>query len=512
MAKITFIKPNLETDAVRDPIRTCSYLWIWYMASLLETLWHEVKYMDEIVRNNGLKKQELYKRKLTNNEIVDTKLDISVEDFQKQKMEDVKNLSSENFIKKYWAFKDNSVERIIIKTGNSIEETLQEIEKNNPDIVGIPLIATANYISTTKLAREIKNRFPNIKLITWWQHISAWAKEFLDKNAEFDHVVLWDAIDVIWRIASWEQFEKIIYWWFQELDKFPILNPKLLDDTEYPLDPTYTYPTNWRKSVDFMFSKWCFRKCEFCVAWSQENNHVTVTDYDKIEEQLKIFKDNWVQELVIQDDAFLWEKKNIKEHLPKILSLMKKYWFHWQNNWWMDFEWMDDFVTDCLINYNKEWEWKVTALYIPFNPRTRNKEESASKSMTQRYHKNMENLKRLREKWWIYVFTSAIIGTPEQDLCAFEEELKTDKFLIENGYIDSALALSATMLPWTKWFNENKDNIVNLEDYPGYSLFTTHHRTKNFTPTQIEELMVRWNKELFWIQKTYKRGTWFPNS
>jgi hypothetical protein len=26
MAKITFIKPNLETDAVRDPIRTCSYL------------------------------------------------------------------------------------------------------------------------------------------------------------------------------------------------------------------------------------------------------------------------------------------------------------------------------------------------------------------------------------------------------------------------------------------------------------------------------------------------------
>jgi hypothetical protein len=57
--------------------------------------------MDEIVRNDGLKKQELYRRKLTDNEIVDTKLDISIDDFQKQKMEDFRNLSSENFIEKY---------------------------------------------------------------------------------------------------------------------------------------------------------------------------------------------------------------------------------------------------------------------------------------------------------------------------------------------------------------------------------------------------------------------------
>jgi hypothetical protein len=43
----------------------------------------------------------------------------------------------------------------------------------------------------------------------------------------------------------------------------------------------------------------------------------------------------------------------VKEHLPKILSLMKKYGFHRQDNGGIDFEGMDDFVTDCLINYNK---------------------------------------------------------------------------------------------------------------------------------------------------------------
>jgi hypothetical protein len=59
----------------------------------------------------------------------------------------------------------------------------------------------------------------------------------------------------------------------------------------------------------------------------------------------------------------------------------------------------------------------------------------------------MENLKRLREEGGIYVFTSAILGTPDQDLQAFEEELATDKSLIENGYIDAALPFSAAMLP-----------------------------------------------------------------
>jgi radical SAM superfamily enzyme YgiQ (UPF0313 family) len=169
-------------------------------------------------------------------------------------------------------------------------------------------------------------------------------------------------------------------------------------------------------------------------------------------------------------------------------------------------------VTDQLIKYNKSGKGKVTALYVPFNPRNWNKEESASKSMSDRYHKNLENLKRLREEGGIYVFTSAIIGTPEQTRETFEEELATDRKLIQEGYIDSALCLSATMLSGTKWYETNGHNIVNKKDFAGYSLFTTHHRTNFLEPKEIEELMITWTKSLDDVQKTYHWGTAFPNS
>ena len=47
MSKILFVKPAIEADAVWDPIRTCSYLGLWFMASLLKSAGHDVIYLDE---------------------------------------------------------------------------------------------------------------------------------------------------------------------------------------------------------------------------------------------------------------------------------------------------------------------------------------------------------------------------------------------------------------------------------------------------------------------------------
>jgi len=185
---------------------------------------------------------------------------------------------------------------------------------------------------------------------------------------------------------------------------------------------------------------------------------------------------------------------------------------YWQNNGGVEFEALDDFVTEQLIEYNRTGEGRVTALYVPFNPRGWNNDGSAAKTMSGRYPKNLENLKRLREEGGIYVFTSAIIGTPEQTRETFEEELATDRKLIQEGYLDAALCLSATMLPGTKWYESNGYNIVNKRDYEGYSLFTTHHRTEHLEPKEIEELMITWTKGLDDVQKTYSWGTAFPNS
>lgn len=512
MKKIMFIKPVLETDAVWDPIRTCSYLGMWYLASALKEKGHEIRYLDEVVRNNGLEKKTIFNTELVDDKITESPLNITYEQFEKKKMRDYNTMSPKEFVDTYSAFNGENIHRTMVRTGNNIEDTLKEIEKMHPDVIGIPLIASANYNPATNLAKRIKNMFPQTKIIFGGQHISATPKTFLDENPYVDHIVIGDAIIEINDIVTGKIKDKIVYGGYKPLEKFPLLDPLIIAENNYPIELTYTHPTNGRKSVDFMFTKGCYRRCDFCVAGSQEGNYITGTEYYRINKQLQIFKENGVQELVVQDDAFLWDKKHVKEHLPKILKLMKKHDLYWQNNGGVEFESLDDFVTEQLIRYNKEGEGKVTALYIPFNPRSWNKKQSASKSMSQRYHKNLENLKRLRDEAGIYIFTSTIIGTPEQTKESFEEELATDRQLIQDKYIDAALCLSATMLPGTRWYDSNGHNIVNKKDYPGYSLFTTHHRTEHLEPKQIEEFMIRWTKELDDVQNTYKYQTAFPNS
>jgi radical SAM superfamily enzyme YgiQ (UPF0313 family) len=512
--KITFIKPQLETDAVWDPIRTCSYLGLWHMASKLKEKGHEVKYFDEVVRNEGLQRQELFQRTTTiNGDITETPLNTSYETFQRQKMRDYNALTSEQFVAKYSAFKEEGqVSRTIVRTGIPVNESLELIVQENPDFVGIPLIASANYLSATRLAKEIKQRLPHTKIVFGGQHITAFPEEFLKENPYVDHVVTGDAIEVLDDLVQGKNLDKVIRGGFQTMDKFPLLDPQIIAETGYPLEPTYTFPTNGRKSVDFMFSKGCFRKCEFCVAGSQNGNHVTTTDYDLLEKQFQVFKANGIEELVVQDDAFLHDAVHRAEHLPKVLGLLKKYGFYWQNNGGVEFEGLTKEVTDQLIEYNKAGEGRITALYVPFNPRGWNKEESASKSLSERYHPNLENLKRLREEAGIYVFTSAILGTPDQTKETIADEMATDRKLIEQGYIDAALPLSATMLPGTKWYNQNGHNIVNQKDWAGYSLFTTHHSTDKLAPKDIEKAMVDWVKGLSDVQKIYKWGSAFPDA
>jgi len=513
MKNIVFVKPALETDAVWDPIRTCSYLGMWYLASQLKSKGHNVTYLDEVVRNQGLSKQVLFRREVEGDVITETPINQTFEEFSAQKMHDYMVLSPKDFAEKYSAFQHNGkVSRTMIRTGNSLEDTLSKIEELNPDVVGIPLIASANYLPTTRLAKAIKTKFPQVKIMFGGQHISADPHSFIRDNPYVDQVVTGDAISVIDDVVEGREKSKIVNGGFRTMDQFPILDISIIENTGYPQEPTYTYPTSGRKSVDFMFSKGCFRKCDFCVAGSQKGNHITANDYERLDQQLLELKRHGVEELVIQDDAFLHDPKHRKEYLPKILGLMKKHGLHWQNNGGIEFEGIDDFVTEQLIKYNQEGEGRVTALYVPFNPRSWNKEQSAAKSMSSRYHQNAENLRRLRKEGGIYVFTSSIIGTPEQTEEAFNEELQTDRELIQNGYLDSALCLSATMLPGTRWYESNGHNIVNKKDYAGYSLFATHHRTDHLEPKDIERLMATWTKSLDEVQKTYHWGTGFPNS
>lgn len=508
--KVVFVKPALETDATFDPIRTTVYLGIWYLASLLKEKGHEIHFLDEIVNDFHMGEQFLYQRTLINNSVMEKPLEISPREFQEKKMADFHTLDCKQFLERYSAFKnDGSIVRNILRTGNSIDTTLAKIERIKPDVVGIPLIASANYLPATKLGKAIKNAFPAIRVIFGGQHISAEHSWFLTENPWVDTLVTGDAITVINGVIEGNYLDKLVRGEFQTMDKFPLLDPSIISQCQYPLEPTYAYTSFGRRTSDFMFSKGCFRHCDFCMAGCQTGNHVTCIDYERIDEQLQIFKNYGIEELIVQDDAFIFKPKT---HLVRVLGLMKKHGFYWQNNGGLDFELLDDFVTEQFIDYNRHGHGRITALYIPFNPRQWNKGQSAAESMTREHKDCYRNLKRLREEANIHVFTSEILGTPDHTIPIMEEDIDFHKMMVREGYLDAVYTLVATLLPGTKWNLENRHMIINERDFPGYSLFTVHHRTSNISdPRIIEEFIFRRAKELNGIQKSYPWGSAFPN-
>lgn len=510
MAKIVFLKPYLETDATWEMIRTSTYMGIWYIASQLKKKGHSVWYLDEVIRNNGMKKSMLYKTELEGDKYRESFLDISIHDYRKIKNAYFELQTPAAFVDKYSAFQNNKIIRTIARTGNTVEETLNELGRISPDYVGISLIATANLRAAVKTGQAIRNEFPHIKIIFGGHHVSALPEQFINENPWVDHVVVGDGIEIFEKIVEGKVKDKILYEDFKTMDKFPLLDMGIIESTNYPLDQEYSYPSFGRKSTDFMFSKGCFRKCDFCVAGSQQGNHVSFMDWDKIDEQFKIFKDAGIQEIIVQDDAFIYGGQ---ESLAKKLGLLKKYGFYWQNSGGIDFELLEDYVTNMFIDYNKSGEGRLTGLYVPFNPRFWNKGSSATKTMVGKHTTNFKNLKRLREEGNIYVFTSEIVGTPEHTRQTIQEDIESHKQMIIEGYLDTALTLSATLLPGTTWYKNYGDSIVNKNDIAGFSLFTTHHTTEKLPdPKMIEELFILRTKELNGIQNTYNWQTPFPNS
>lgn len=504
--KVIFIKPALETDLIWEPVRSCSYLGIWFLASILKNSGYVVYYFDEVYRDNGMKNREVILRQIFENEILNKNLDVSPDKIREEKRWDYNNLSVSDFLQKYSVFKgDRNVKRLIQRTGLSQKRTLDDIALIKPDIIGIPITASANYLESIRLGKEIKERFPKVKLIYGGQHCSAdW--ENMIKYDWIDHIIIGDAIEIIEDLVEGNISQKIASNSFVGINNFPELDPVIIEKIGYPAQPNYTFPTQG-KFVDYMFSRGCNRKCNFCVAGSDTNNYFSSKDHKKLDTQLKLFKKFGYHDIVVQDDCFPGPKK----HLNMILKVMKENGFNWQINGGTEFEKLSKDITEMIIHYNQSGQGKCTHMYIPFNPREWNNAMSSCQSMTSKFSNNLENVKNINDSG-INTYSSVMLGTPDYDWATFKEDLEKTKELLVGGYFSLVMCFAATILPGTKWHRENNNFIINKNDFNGYSIMMPHCGTKKLSVQEIEEMIVIWHKELDNYQKTYSWQTGLPNS
>lgn len=487
--RIAFVHAQRAIDAIHEPARGGIQIGPVLMGSLLAEKGHEVHYLDESVRGSSWDRRAMSVRRLAPlvRGIWERPFDGTWKDAQDEKMADFRGMTPAEFVAKWSAFKaDGSVERIVARIGVPEDETIEYLRGLRPDVVGIPLAPSANYLSATSLGRRIKRELPGIRVVMGGQHITADPETFVRDNPWVDYVAAGDAITTIEAMIDGSHKGKIVQGGFQTMDRYPMMNCDLFAGAGYPERPTHSYPSGLR-SVDWMASRGCYRDCAFCFAGRKEQA-VTQSTWDRIRAQLDHFVSRGIQEVVLQDDAVLYQSKRF--FLP-LLEEMKARGLSFSDNGGVEFESFGEEVTDAIVRYNADPRpGRCVALYVPFNPRGWNKMSTAAGSMVRRYHQNLENLARARAAG-VYVFTSLIVGTPDQTRAMFDEDLDVVRGLIVDGYLDAALPLSATMLPGTDWHASNGHNIVHPDDWVGYNLFSTHHRTDHMSPRDIEECMVR---------------------
>ncbi len=486
--RVAFVHAARHVDAIWEPPRCGVQLGPLLMASLLRERGHEVVYLDESVRDESWDKRAMSIRRLHPGQrgIEEVPYDRTWEELQHEKMHDFRTMDARAFVDKWSVFKsDGSVERYMARVGISEDETIQHLRSLRLDVVGIPLAPSANYLSATSLGRRIKRELPGVKVVMGGQHITANPESFVRDNPWVDHVTEGDAITTIEKLVEGRYLTKIVPGGFQPMEEYPLMDCSLFANAGYSQPPNHNFPSGL-KCVDWMASRGCYRDCAFCFAGRKEQV-VTQSGWSRIRTQLDHFIAHSFEEIVLQDDAILYQAK--KFFLP-LIEEMKQRGLSFSDNGGIEFESFTSEIAAAIESYNADPRpGRCVSLYVPFNPRGWNEKATAAGSMIKRYHKHLENLTRARAAG-VYVFTSLIVGTPDQTRESFEEDLAVLRGLIQAGYLDSALPLSATMLPGTEWYTRNGHNIIHPDDWMGFNLFSTHHRTDHLSPRDIEECMV----------------------
>jgi tRNA A37 methylthiotransferase MiaB len=505
--KIMLIKPAYETDAIWDTVRTSHPLGLWWIGSALKDRGHQVRILDETVRNGGLEKQVLFTRTIDGGKITDHYLDKTLRGFAEEKKNDFKAMIPEEFTEKYSAFNSGTVKRTILRTGNPIEETLQQVGVMQPDYIGIPVFASCNYPSAMALAKAIKKEYAGCNIVMGGQHATALPQQILSSGA-VDYLITGDAVKSMAELVEGKSTGTLLHGGTARMEDFPLLDMELMAENTYPTKPTHAYDTTGRKSIDYMFSKGCFRDCEFCVAGLKENALSTAT-LARIDEQIQAFKDMGISEIIVQDDALLFKPR---QNLAEYLALMKNHGMHWQDNGGIEFESLTPYVMELFLKYQTFGNGRINSLYIPLNPRTGHSHGSVLEDLKVRFSKNFNHIRELRQAG-IYVCTSAIIGYPGQDLETMRQDIALHQSLVAQNYVDKSMTFVTSTLPGTALYQKHSAKIVNKNDWAAYSNFVPQSTTGQVSDIrEVETLTVKRNQEMNKVQKSYSWGSAFANS
>ncbi len=175
---------------------------------------------------------------------------------------------------------------------------------NNTDLIGISCSFSVDWINNKKLIRQIKNKFPLIKIVIGGEHVSALPKYIMENTPQVDICVCGEGEETIVDIAKnfFSNPQKVDGIFFRDAQNiiiktstrkriFKIEDIPRPDWNSVPIENYFKHNSHWtprqidqKKSMVILASRGCPYKCTFCSNEQMWSSYHTRSPDDVIQE------------------------------------------------------------------------------------------------------------------------------------------------------------------------------------------------------------------------------------
>ncbi|MBF0625703.1 MAG: cobalamin-dependent protein [Magnetococcales bacterium] len=214
------------------------------------------------------------------------------------------------------------------------EDVLARIRKDQPDWVGLTC-TTMNFPRTEALARDIKQRFPDLPIVVGGPHVTYTAATLLrDPQSPFDVVVRGEAEDVIADLdlaltgADWRERAARVPGVCLRIDGQVSLSPRtslIADLNSLPRPARHLLPMEryrrYQPHTPVITSRGCPFTCHFCSAGQMQGSKFRFRSPDNILDEVEEIVDTYGFEVIhFSDDTFSYHRSRVLEICDRFLQ------------------------------------------------------------------------------------------------------------------------------------------------------------------------------------------------
>ena len=221
--------------------------------------------------------------------------------------------------------------------GLSYKETIEEIKKFGPDIIGLTAV-TPSIFKTARLASMIKGTYPSMPIVIGGPHFTAVPHKTLTDYPAFDYGVIGEGehtvVDLVEALSASRKASNVPGVAFRKNGKvnFSPSRPAIkdLDTLPFPAwDLLDKFPSRYRPalfkykrlpSTHIISSRGCPHKCIFCDT-SVFSRQIRFHSAEYVLEMIRyLVRDFNIREIIFEDDQFLIKKQRVAKICEGLLK------------------------------------------------------------------------------------------------------------------------------------------------------------------------------------------------